>query len=189
MFTIPEQFSNATKHNFDAQVTLMNSLTNKTLETVEKFIDLNLNAVRSSIQESSNATKQLMAAKDPQEFFTLSTAQTKPNAEKALAYSREVVSLATQTQVEFTKAAEDQLIETNRKVLHLVEEVTKNSPAGSETAVAALKSFIGTANASYDQLSKTTKQTVETLETTMNNAMSQFTHAAEKAMPKTKAKA
>jgi phasin family protein len=186
MFTMPEQLSNATKTHFDAQMAMMNTLTSKTLESMEKFIDLNLNAVRSSIQESSHTAKQLMSAKDAQEFFTLTSAQTKPTAEKALAYSREVVSLATHTQAEFTKAAEEQLLETNRKVLHLVEEVTKNAPAGSENAVAALKSFIGSANAGYDQLTKTTKQTVETMEATMTNAMSQFTNAAEKVMPKAK---
>ena len=186
MFAIPENYSHATKASIDAQIALLTSLTNKTFESVEKFIDLNLNVARASLHESSNTAKQLMAAKDPQEFFSLTNAQAKPNAEKALAYSREVVSIASHAQAEFSKAAEEQFTDANRKVLSLVEELGKNAPAGSESAVAALKSLIGNANASYDQLAKTTKQTTEALEANLTSAMAQFTNAAEKAMPKAK---
>jgi phasin family protein len=186
MFAFPEHFSHSAKAGLDAQLALMASLTNKTFESVEKFIDLNLNVARSSLAETSNVAKQLMTAKDPQEFFSLTSSHAKPNAEKALAYSREVATLASHVQAEFSKAAEEQFTEANRKVLSLVEEVSKNAPAGSENAVAVLKSMIGNANASYEQLAKTTKQSVEAMESNMSQAMTQFTHAAEKAMPKAK---
>lgn len=186
MFAIPEQYSHATKASIDAQIALLTSLTNKTFESVEKFIDLNLSVARSSLKETNDTAKHLMTAKDPQEFFNFTNAQAKPAAEKALAYSREVVGIASNTQAEFSKAAEEQFTEANRKMLSLVEELGKNAPAGSENAVAALKSLIGNANASYEQLAKTTKQTTEALEANLSSAMSQFTSAAEKAMPKAK---
>jgi len=88
MFAIPEQFSNATKANFESQFALFSSLTNKAFEGVEKFVDLNITAAKASLEESSVATKQLLAAKDPQEFFTLTAAQAQPVAEKAIAYGR-----------------------------------------------------------------------------------------------------
>lgn len=186
MFAFPEHLSHSAKAGFDAQIALMSSLTSKTFESVEKFIDLNLSVARNSLSETSHVAKQLMSAKDPQEFFSLTSSHAKPNAEKALAYSREVVTLASHVQAEFTKAAEEQFTEANRKVLSLVEEVSKNAPAGSENSVAVLKSIIGNANASYEQLAKATKQSVEAMENNLNQAMSQFTHAAEKAMPKAK---
>ena len=180
MFSIPEQFSAATKSQFEAQFAIMNSFASTAFDSVQKIVDLNLNVVKSSLQESGATAQQLITAKDPQEFFSLSSAQAQPNAEKALAYSRHLASIATSTQAEFAKTAETQIAETNRKVLSLVEELSKNAPAGSENAVALLKSAIGNANAGYDQLSKTAKQAVETLEGNLSAAASQFVNAAEK---------
>lgn len=180
MFSIPEQFSAATKNQFEAQFAILNSFASTAFDSVQKIVDLNLNVVKSSLQESSVTTQQLITAKDPQEFFSLSSAQAQPNAEKALAYSRHLASIATSTQAEFAKTAETQIAETNRKVLSLIEELSKNAPAGSENAVAMLKSAIGNANAGYDQFSKTAKQAVETLEGNLNAAASQFVNAAEK---------
>jgi phasin family protein len=184
MFAIPEQFSVATKTNFEAQIAMMTALTNKAFEGMEKLIDLNINVAKASMEESVANAKQILAAKDPQEFFSLTTSQTKPNAEKAIAYGREVIGIATNTQAEFTKAAEHQITDTNRKVLSLVEEVTKNAPAGSENAVAMMKSVIGNTSAGYEQLTKTTKQAVEALEANIATAVTQFSEAAEKVAPK-----
>ncbi|MYM24061.1 TIGR01841 family phasin [Duganella sp. FT135W] len=183
MFSIPEQFSNATKANFEAQFAIFSALTNKAFEGVEKFVDLNLTAAKASLEESSAATKQLLAAKDPQEFFSLATAQAQPSAEKTIAYGRHLATIASSTGAEFSKAAETQIAETNRKVISLVEEVSKNAPAGSENAVALFKSAIGNANAGYEQFTKTAKQAVESLETNLNAAVGQFTAAAAKAAP------
>jgi phasin family protein len=181
MFSYQEQFSAATRTHLESQLALLSALTAKTFEGVEKFIDLNLNVAKASLEESAAAAQQLMSAKDVQEFFTLSAAQSQPAAEKALAYSRHLASIASGVQAEYTKAAEAQFAETNRKVIALVEEVSKNAPAGSENAIALVKSAIGNASAGYEQLSKTTKQAVEALEANINSAATQMTQATAKA--------
>jgi phasin family protein len=175
MFTVPEQFSAATKANFESQLAMLNALTAKAFEGVEKVIQLNISAGRASLEESSATARQLMAAKD---------AQAQPNAEKAIAYGRHLAGIASSTQAEFAKATESQIAEATRKVSTLVDEVTKNAPAGSENAVAILKSMIGNASAGYEQLTKSAKQAVETIEANVANATSQFTQAAEKAAPR-----
>ena len=184
MFAIPEQFSNATKANFESQFAIFSSLSSKAFEGMEKLIELNMTAAKASLEESTIAARQLLAAKDPQEFFSLSAAQAQPTAEKALSYSRQVAAIAAGTQAEFTKAAELQIAETTRKVGTLVDEVTKNAPAGSENVVAMLKSSLGNANAGYEQITKTAKQAVEAMETNVNAAVTQFTEAAQNAVPK-----
>jgi phasin family protein len=183
MFAIPEQFSNATKANFEAQFALLSTLTAKAFEGVEKLVELNISAAKASLEQSSNTARQLLAAKDPQEFFALTTSQVQPRAEKALAYSRQVAAIAAGTSAEFSKVAESQIAETNRKVISLVDEVSKNAPAGSENLVAAFKTAVTNANAGYEQLSKTTKQAVETMESNVNAAVSQFGQAASKVTP------
>lgn len=181
MFAIPEQFSNATKANFEAQFAIFSSLTAKTFEGMEKLIELNMTAAKATLEESSAAARQLLSAKDPQEFFSLSTAHTQPAAEKALSYGRQVAAIASGTQAEFTRAAEQQVAETSRKVISLVDEVTKNAPAGTENVVAVVKATLSNANAGYEQFSKTAKQAAEAVETNVTAAVNQFTQAAQSA--------
>lgn len=181
MFAIPEQFSNATKANLESQFALLQSLTAKTFEGVEKLVDLNINAARATLEEGSAAARELLAVKDAQEFFSLTAAKAQPTAEKALSYGRQLASIAAATGAEFSKAAESQIVEANRKVIALVDEVSKSAPAGSENVVAAIKTAISNANAGYEQASKTAKQAVETMESNFNAAVSQFGQAARKA--------
>jgi len=181
MFAIPEQFSTATKTSLESQFVLFSSLTSKTFESMEKLVALNISTARASLEESSALTSKLLSAKDPQEFFSLAATQAQPNAEKAMAYSRQLASIASGTGAEFSKAAESQIVEANRKVISLVDEVSKNAPAGSENFVAAVKTAISNANAGYEQFSKTSKQAVEAIETNVNAAVSQFSATAAKA--------
>lgn len=186
MFAIPDQFSSVAKANFEAQLSMLTSLTSKAFESMEKMVDLNLNVAKASLEDSSIAAKQLLTAKDPQEFLSLSAAQAQPAAAKAIAYGRHLAGIASSAHSEFTRAAEEQIAETGRKVSSLVDDVSKNAPAGSENVIALMKSAIGNANAGYEQLSKTTKQAVEAMETNMNSAVNQFSQAAEKTAHRTR---
>ena len=181
MFAFPEQISNATKANLEAQFALLSTLTTKTFAGLEKLVDLNINTAKTALEDSSATARQLLAAKDAQEFFALSASNAQPNTEKALSYGRQVASIAADTSAEFSRVAESQFAEVNRKVISLVDEVTKNAPAGSETYVSALKTAISNANAGYEQFTKTTKQAVEAIESNLNAAVSQFTQATRKA--------
>lgn len=181
MFAFPEQFSNATKANLDAQFAMFSSLTAKAFEGMEKLVELNITAAKATLEESTQTAKQLLSAKNPQEFFTMSAAQAQPTAEKAMSYSRQVAAIASGAQQEFTRAAEEQIAETGRKVLTLVDEVSRNAPAGTENAVAAFKAGINNASAGYEQFTKTAKQAAQTIETNVNAAVNQFSQVAGKA--------
>ena len=164
MFSNSELFSSVTKVLFESQLTALNALTITAFESVEKGIAMNLAAAKAAPAESAVAAKQLSSAKDPQEFLALAVAQAKSNAEKMMSYSRHLTDIVSSNQVQFTKTAEAQFAESSRKVNALVDAVTKNAPAGSENAVAILKSAIDNANAGYEHLTKLTKQAVETVD-------------------------
>lgn len=181
MFSFQEQFSAATKAHIEAQIAMLNTLTNKTLENIEKVIQLNVTAAKTSLEESSATAKQLVAAKDVQEFFSLASAQAQPNAEKTLAYGRNLVSIASGAQADFSKIAETQINEISNQVIALVDEVSKNAPAGSESAIAIVKSSVGNASAGYSQLTKTTKQAAEILENNIAQVTNQFAQASQAA--------
>jgi phasin family protein len=181
MSTFQEQFSAATKTNLESQLALLTALTGKAFESVEKVIELNMNVAKAALEESTNNTRQLLAAKDAQEFIALSTSQAQPNPEKAASYGREVMAIVSGLQSEVTKAAEGQIGEHSRKFANLVDEVSKSAPAGSENVVAFMKTAIANANAGYEQLTKSTKQAVEAMGANMNTAAAQMSQVASKA--------
>lgn len=179
MFPIPEQLSAASKANVAAQFALFSSFSSKAFESFEKIIELNISAVKNSLAESNVAAKQLLAAKDPQEWFSVTAAFAQPSAEKAIDFGRQLAGITSGVQAEITKAAETHISESSRKVLELVEEFSKSAPAGSEGAFAFIKSAIGNAGAGYQQLNRTTKQAVDTLGANVNTAVTSFTQATE----------
>lgn len=68
MSTSPEQFIAATKANLEAQFASLTALNKKAFEGLEQLFALNVNAAKASIEEGTAAAKQLLSAKDPQEF-------------------------------------------------------------------------------------------------------------------------
>lgn len=186
MTTYTEQFSAAAKANAEAQIALFNQLASKTFEGVEKLVDLNLKAAKSSLEETQAAAQKLFSAKDPQEFFTLTSSHAQPTLEKSVAYSRHLSGIFSSTQAELTKAAEAQIAEVNRKVVALIDEAAKNAPAGSEQAISILKSTIGNLSAGYEQFTKNAKQAAEVLEANVTNAVDQISQAGAKVTRATK---
>ncbi|HVL74598.1 MAG TPA: TIGR01841 family phasin [Noviherbaspirillum sp.] len=189
MFTVPEQFSGVARANLESQLAVLTALTSKAFENLEKVADLNINAAKASIEDSASVARQLLSARDGQELITVATAQAQPTAAKAIAYTRQLAGIAASAQVELARAAEEQFAETSRKLAELVDDVAKNAPPGSENVVSIMKTAIGTANAGYEQLSKSTKQAVEVMEANMNTAVSQFAQAAEKTTTRARAAA
>jgi phasin family protein len=173
----PEQFVAAQKANLET----LFGLTGKAFEGVEKLVELNLQAVRSNITEGQEHAQRLLSAKDVQEVLALNASYAQPAAEKLLSYGRHVYEIASATQAEFARVAEAHYEDQNRKVQSLVDNVVKNAPAGSETAVAVIKSAINAANTTYETVHKATKQAVEMAESNFNAATAAASKAAAQA--------
>lgn len=152
-----EQFATAHKANLE---TLL-GITSKTFDGLGKVFELNTQAVQNSLSENLDNAKQVLATKDTQEFLALSASMVQPIAEKVIAYSRQFYEIAAHTQAELAKAAEEHMVEGNRKLQTLVDGLSKNAPAGSETTVAMIKTAINTANTACESLYKAAKQAVE----------------------------
>lgn len=183
-FNTPEQFAATNKANIE---TLL-SLTNSAFANVERLAALNLNTARSVLEDSVANTKALMAVKDVQELIALQSALTQPMVEKAVAYARSVYEIASQGQEELSKVLEGQVAEVNKGVAAALDKVAKSAPAGSDVAVAAVKSAIAAANSAYDSFNKAAKQAAEITEANVTaattatvKAVSTTTKAAKKA--------
>jgi phasin family protein len=165
--------------NQKAQVESLFALANKSMDSVEKFVDLNMQAMKTSLQESAEQTLALLSVKDLQELSALQSGWMQPLAEKVLSYSRHAYEIAAGAQAELAKTAEAQVSETHKKMMDLAETAAKNAPAGSETAVAMIKSAMNAANNAYDSVQKVTKQAAEAVEANINAVTSTALKAAQ----------
>ena len=141
-----------------ANVETLFGLTSKAFEGVEKLVELNLATSKALLADTASQTQTVLSVKDAQELLALQSSLLQPLSEKAASYGREVYDLATATGAEFGKAFEAQFAEAQKKFLEVVENTAQNAPAGSETAVALMKSAVATANNVLETAQKSAKQ-------------------------------
>ena len=175
MALTPEQILSAHKANIDT----IFGLTTKAFEGVEKLIELNVNASRAALTEAAAHSQALAAAKDVQDLVNLQTAFFQPLAEKAAAYNRHIFNIASSTSTELQKALEDKAGQYQQSFNGLIEATTKNAPAGSETAVAMMKSAVSAANNAFESVQKAVKQASDMAEANIK-AVTTATTAAPK---------
>lgn len=146
----------------------------------ERMLEVQLNAAKSAFADGVQQAKALADVKDPQEFAQLKNTLAQPNLEKATQYVKSVYDVAAATQSEINKLVEEQVSEFNKQVVTGLDKVVKSAPAGSEIAVAAVKSAISAVNSTYDNLSKSAKQFAEMSQANIEAAASQAVHASKK---------
>ena len=181
MYSTPEQIAATSKANVESLLTLANTA----FASAERLAALNLNTARTLLEDTVANAKTLMGAKDIQELMNIQASLAQPTVEKAVAYSRSVYEIASQTQEELTKIFEAQFAEANKTMTSALDKAVKNAPAGSDVAVAAVKSAIAAANSAYDSMTKAAKQVAEIAEANVAAATS-ATVKAVGAAPKAK---
>ena len=154
-------------------------LTSKAFEGVEKIVELNMTASKAALAEAGDHAKAMLSVKDAQELMALQSSMFQPLAEKTAAYSRHLYEIASSSSAEFTKAAEGQAAEVQKKISGLVDAAAKNAPAGSETAVAIFKSAVSAANNALESVQKAVKQATDVAEANFNNAASTAMNATK----------
>ena len=164
----PEQIAAAQKANLET----LSGLTNQALKSIEKLVELNMHIAKQSLGESMSSAKKALEIKDVQQLLAHQAEAVQPMAEKIMAYSRHLYELAHETQASFTKSAEQEFQAGQKKVAALVEDWTKNAPAGSDAAVNAMKQAIASANNVFETSQKAVKHAVELAETNLSNTSS-----------------
>ena len=167
-----------------ANIETLFGLTSKAFEGVEKLVELNVTASRAALTEAANHSQAVLSVKDAQELLALQAGLFQPLAEKAAAYSRHLYDIASGTGSEFSKAFESKAAEAQKNLTDLVETATKNAPAGSETAVAVMKSAVSAANNAFESVQKAVKQASDVAEANFNAVANTAANAAKTAAPR-----
>jgi phasin family protein len=143
-------------------------LTSRAFEGVEKLVELNLTASKAALAEAAGTTQTLLSVKDAQELLALQASLFQPLAEKTSAYSRHLYDIAAGAGAEFGKTFEAQAADAQKKFMAVVENASKNAPAGSETAVAVFKSAVAAGNNALESVQKAVKQATDVAEANFN---------------------
>lgn len=160
MNKVTEQFASANKAGIESLQTVANT----SLTGLANLTLLNLNTARAMLEDSAANAKALLAVKDIQGLLALQKSLAQPSVEKAIAYSRSVYEIVSQSSNGVTQLVEEQVSEVNKNVSLAIDKALKNAPAGSEVAVTAVKSAIAAANSAYSNISKAAKQATEMAE-------------------------
>jgi phasin family protein len=176
----PEQFAAANKAAVDSLL----SVANTALASAERIASLNLETARSVLEDSVSGAKALLGAKDPKEALTIQASLAQPSVEKAVAYSKSVYEISTETQEELAKVVEAQFGDFQKTISGLLEKAAKSAPAGSDVAVAAVQSAIAAANSAFDNFRKTAKQVSDLAQSNVAAATSATTKAVKKSTAK-----
>ena len=177
MYVTAEQIAATNK----AGVETLIGLANMQFAALERLSALNFGVAKAAFEESVKHARKLFGAKDAQEFAALSATAAQPALVKAVAYTRSVYEIATRTQAEMSEFAVAQTGELNKNIVGYLDKVSKNAPAGSDVAVAAVKSALAVANSTYDSISRLTKQASELAETNFAAATTVLKDAKKKA--------
>lgn len=139
-------------------------LAGKVFEGAEKLNELNVQAAKAALAELQDNTRALLSVKDAQEWMALNAGLLQPAAEKAASYGRHVYEISADTSAEFSKAAEMQMSEAQKKLMALIDSAAKNAPAGTDNVVSFVRSAVSAANNAFEGVQKAAKQASDVAE-------------------------
>jgi len=166
MHNAPEHLVATNKENLESVI----AFAGITAAGAEKLMELQLRTAKNAFADVVKNAKALSAVKDVQELTEVQTSIAQPLADKITSYGRSVYAVIAETQAELNKFFEERIAATNKTFVTVLDQAVKNAPAGSDVAVAAVKSAMAAANQAYDAFSKASKQVAEATEATMTAA-------------------
>src|SRR5690625_1138954 len=172
-----EQFFAIQKDSIDNLVAAQNRL----FSGFEQLVNLNMELFKSTLDEVAERSQKATNLKDVQEVTGFASELSQPAVEKAVGYGKNVFEVVSTLQNDMAKLAEKQVDLNQKQVAEWVDQAAKNAPAGSEGAVALLKSSLVSVGNFADNAFKTMRQAAELNEANVNAATGAVIKTAEQA--------
>lgn len=160
MSAFPNQFLASQKASIENLLALQNAA----FSGFEKLVDLNLRVTKAALEESTQKTQEALSLQDPQQAVAFAASLSQPAAERSLAYGKQVYDIVSGVQVEISRLAETQIAGGQKQLAESIEQISRNAPVGSESAVAFVKNSLATATSAFDSMSRAAKQAAEAAE-------------------------
>jgi len=149
-----QEFTAIGQAQFDKAVRLSSIL----LASAERFANVQLELSRKVLADNAETLKSLVEVKDPKALGEWQASLVQPSIDQAFVAARNVYDASVVTQNELSTFVEEQVADLNKSVIGSLDRIAKSGPAGSEVAVNAVKTFINTTSAAFENVSKTAKK-------------------------------
>ena len=158
----PEQFTSAQKANLG----IVMGLTTRAFEGIEQLATLNLQVIKTGIEEAGEAgfDGHAFCGGIELSFLALQAGALQPGADKAASYCRQVYDIFLSTKAEVEKVAAEQATGIQQSMFTAFEAATRNVPESSSTGVAFFKSAFAGATNAFDNMQKAARQAIDVAE-------------------------
>lgn len=146
---------------YKSHISTFFSLASEAFEGVQKLAELNLQAGRSVLSESTARLQEVKPDTASADWLASPLLLVQSAAGKTLSYQQHVHDIAVAIQSASSKIVEAQYDQFSRDVLSRIDNWARHAPAGSETAVIALKSAFSTASDAAETVRKSVRSVVE----------------------------
>ena len=145
-----------------------------------QIVKLQLDSAKASMQETTGNSKALFAVNEPQEFVALRSQIAEAQIKSAVSLARNMYDVATQTQAEFAKFAEQSYAEFNQSIVAALDQASKGAP-GADVVIAGIKSTLAATSSAVDSVTKAVKQVAGLADANFKAAAEATTKAAVRA--------
>ncbi|HYD63210.1 MAG TPA: phasin family protein [Noviherbaspirillum sp.] len=152
MLEIHDHVSRATRASVSRQLDTGLMLGDALMDVVRQYVDLNLNMARATLEQGNLAARQLMSARDSNQFISLAAAQIQPNALRTFDYGYYLSGIAADAQTHVIRAAGGGIAEANREWIELAGKAGEGGPAAWESAMTFFRDMVESAMRLYTEL-------------------------------------
>jgi len=177
MNALPQQFVASQKDSFTKVLAAQNTV----FAGFEKLVDLNVRALKATLEDVAEKSQQAIEVKDAQAALALGSAWVQPGAERVISYSKHVYDIVTGVQSDLGRLVEEQVSQGREQLSDAIDQFAKNAPTGSESAVSLLKSSLATASNAIESVNRAAKQVAQTAQSNISAATDATLRAAASA--------
>jgi phasin family protein len=127
MYSFNQSVTPAAKSHLNAQLSFFNDISKSIFQSAQKISELNISLAQKLVEESTQASHEILTAKEPVEALSATAAQAHPLTEKIRSYQQHLTRIAADAQVNLSKCAEEHVQETSRTARALADEVVKKT--------------------------------------------------------------
>jgi len=132
-------------------------LTRISMDSAERTISVQLEYAKGALKQATPNARAVSQVKDVQELLSVRARIAENALENIMGYSRSLYEVASEAQSEYSKLAEERMGAFQQAVTETVEQAAKSAPAGSDVAVAAVRSQLAATTAAFDSFTKASR--------------------------------
>lgn len=154
---------------------LVQGLTNSLFASATKLGKLQQDSLTELGAAQFDYAGKLLAVRDIKDLCELQSAFFSPTAvlDRQLSFNREVLAVLTETQQKVGEFTEQQIAAGSEQLNQAIDQLAGHAPAGTETAVTALKTAVNSANEAYEQAQKAAKNATDIADKAVKQAAEQ----------------